>query len=306
MIRENADSNPLVSVLMTAYNREKYIGEAIESVINSTYQNWELIIVDDCSTDSTVDIARRYAATHQRIKVYINEKNLGDYPNRNRAANYAKGKYLKYVDADDMILPEGLETWVDLMEKYPDAGICLSKNRTPKEEQFLPSYEAIRFNFLTKSILDNAPLSVIIRTSTFHRAGGFNHYRHFGDEDMWIRVAKFSGVLIIDKYYSWWRAHDQQEAFFRKNKTGLVVDQTQMIIDHINDPVVPLSDIERKTAIEKQKIGLVHTAIKHLLSGKLRAAFEIIGSFKLAPVHFIKAFLSFAKSKKYLKANSVN
>ena len=93
------DRVPLVSVLMTAYNREKYIAEAIESVLASTYSNLELIIVDDCSKDNTLQIATNYQAKDDRIKVYKNEKNLGDYPNRNKAASYAKGKYLKYVDS---------------------------------------------------------------------------------------------------------------------------------------------------------------------------------------------------------------
>src|SRR5664279_4015758 len=94
---------PLVSVLMTAYNREKYIAEAIESVLSSTYTNFELIIVDDGSKDNTVNIARRYELQDSRIKVYINTTNLGDYPNRNHAAGFAIGKYIKYIDADDAI-----------------------------------------------------------------------------------------------------------------------------------------------------------------------------------------------------------
>jgi glycosyltransferase involved in cell wall biosynthesis len=93
-----------------------YIAEAIDSVINSNYQNWELIIVDDCSKDRTVEIARKYEKQDDRIKVYVNKTNLGDYPNRNRAASYAKGKYLKYVDADDLIYPHGLEVMVRALE----------------------------------------------------------------------------------------------------------------------------------------------------------------------------------------------
>src|ERR1700748_2916719 len=96
-------ASPLVSVLMTAYNREKYIEEAIESVLASSYTNLELIIVDDCSKDNTVEIARSYEARDPRVKVFINEKNLGDYPNRNRAASLAKGEYIKYVDSDDVM-----------------------------------------------------------------------------------------------------------------------------------------------------------------------------------------------------------
>jgi glycosyltransferase involved in cell wall biosynthesis len=74
---------PVVSVLMTAFNRSQYINDAIESVIAQTYQNWELIIVDDNSNDNTASIAHFYAAKDNRISVYVNELNLGDYKNRN-------------------------------------------------------------------------------------------------------------------------------------------------------------------------------------------------------------------------------
>src|SRR5450631_849992 len=111
--------NPLVSVLMTAFNREKLIGQAIESVLASTYSDLELIVVDDGSSDSTVEIAKDYAAKDDRIKVFINEKNLGDYPNRNRAASHAKGKYIKFVDSDDKLFDFSLEYCVSQMEKYP-------------------------------------------------------------------------------------------------------------------------------------------------------------------------------------------
>ena len=84
-------ATPLVSVLMTAYNREKYIAEAIESVLASTFQDFELIIVDDCSRDHTVEIVRRYTSD-PRLQVHVNEKNLGDYPNRNRAASLVQNR----------------------------------------------------------------------------------------------------------------------------------------------------------------------------------------------------------------------
>src|ERR1700689_462412 len=120
------DKLPLVSILMTAFNREKYIAEAIESILQSTYKNFELIIVDDCSKDKTVEIAKSYAQKDSRIKVYVNEKNLGDYPNRNKAASYANGKYLKYVDSDDIIYPHCLDVMVGCMEKFSEAAFGLS------------------------------------------------------------------------------------------------------------------------------------------------------------------------------------
>ena len=103
------NSLPLVSVLMTAYNREIYIAQAIESVLQSTYTNFELIIVDDGSTDSTLSIAKKYAEADERVYVYQNETNLGDYNNRNRAASLAKGMLYKYLDSDDVIYPCSIE-----------------------------------------------------------------------------------------------------------------------------------------------------------------------------------------------------
>ena len=85
--------------------------EAIESVLASSYSNFELIIVDDGSSDSTVSIARKYEVEDNRVKLYVNKKNLGDYPNRNYAATLAKGHYLKYLDSDDYFLSR----WINIL-----------------------------------------------------------------------------------------------------------------------------------------------------------------------------------------------
>ena len=158
--------NPLVSVLMTVYNREKYIRQAIESVIASTFQEWELIIVDDRSKDNSVMIARSYAEKDSRIKVYVNEQNLGDYPNRNQAASYANGKYLKYVDADDMIYPHGLELLVYYMEQFPDAGYGLCSLPQDKLSIFpfeLSPEKAYYRHYFEQPLFHKAPLSSIIK-----------------------------------------------------------------------------------------------------------------------------------------------
>src|SRR5665213_2881754 len=120
---QNVDDQPLVSVLMTSYNREKYIAEAIESVLASTYTNFELIIVDDSSTDNTVEIAKSYGRKDSRIKVFVNEKNLAQFGNRNKAASYSRGYFLKYFDSDDVMYPDCLEVMVSAMATYPEAGV---------------------------------------------------------------------------------------------------------------------------------------------------------------------------------------
>src|SRR5258708_6892254 len=89
-VRQPMIGTPLISVLMTSYNREDFISEAVESVLAQTCGNFELIVSDDCSTDRTLDIVRSYASKDSRIRISVNERNLGDYRNRNRAASLAR------------------------------------------------------------------------------------------------------------------------------------------------------------------------------------------------------------------------
>jgi glycosyltransferase involved in cell wall biosynthesis len=206
---------PSVSVLMTAFNREKYIAEAIDSVLASTFKDWELIIVDDQSKDSTVEIAQTYASSDPRIKVYVNPYNLGDYPNRNKAASYAKGKYLKYVDADDKIYPHGLEVLVTMMELAPEAGYGLCTIPADKNHIFplvlLPS-EAYRYHYLQqKGIFLRAPLSSIIRKEAFERVGGFVNKKMVGDYEMWHKLSLRFAVVLLPQGLVWYRVHSEQE-----------------------------------------------------------------------------------------------
>ncbi len=151
---------PGISVLMTTYNREKYVEAAIQSVLNSTFTDFELIVTDDGSTDSTVRIVEKMAQHDTRIKLHINPTNLGDYPNRNQAASHATGKYLKYVDADDLIYPWGLQILWDCMEQSPAArwGLCsLAQDRDrPFPFQLNPA-EAYRYHYLGPGLFTKPP-----------------------------------------------------------------------------------------------------------------------------------------------------
>ena len=205
---------PLVSVLMTSFNREKYIAEAIESVLASTYQNFELIVVDDRSRDNTVKIAMSYAEKDKRVKVYINEINLGDYPNRNKAASYAKGKYLKYVDADDLIYPWGLQILVEMMECYPDAGFGLCSLDQNIHEPFpilLTPAEAYNYHYFGPGLFNKSPLSAIIKRDVFIKEEGFKSIRMAGDFEMWHRLAKKYPVIMMLHGIIWYRKHAEQE-----------------------------------------------------------------------------------------------
>lgn len=109
--------NELVSIITPTYNAEKFIQATIESVQNQTYQNWEMILVDDASTDKTVKIISDFAEKDSRIKLFKLEKNSGNGFARNIALEKAVGKYIAYLDADDLWFPKKLEKQVQFLKK---------------------------------------------------------------------------------------------------------------------------------------------------------------------------------------------
>lgn len=106
---ENRINDNLVSIIMPVYNVEKYIAQSIESVINQTYKEWELLIMDDASTDSSYSIMEKYSMVDDRIKIHKAEKNMGVVKIRNSLTELATGKYIAFLDSDDMWMPEKLE-----------------------------------------------------------------------------------------------------------------------------------------------------------------------------------------------------
>jgi glycosyltransferase involved in cell wall biosynthesis len=121
----NATSQPLVSIVTPVYNGAQYLPECIESILAQTYQNWDYTIVNNCSQDDSLNIARRYAAKDRRIRIYDNPNFLSVIPNHNAALRQvsAESKYCKLVFADDWIFPEAIERMVSVGERHPSVGI---------------------------------------------------------------------------------------------------------------------------------------------------------------------------------------
>lgn len=111
---EKSDEEDLVSIIMPSYNTASYIEETVQSVLNQTYKNWELIIVDDCSTDETDDILLKF--TDKRIRIYKNEKNSGAAVSRNKALREARGRWIAFLDSDDLWSPSKLEKQIAFMK----------------------------------------------------------------------------------------------------------------------------------------------------------------------------------------------
>jgi len=245
-------TGPQVSVLITAYNRENYIADAIESVQASTFQDFEIVVVDDSSSDATVDVVRRYQRNDERITLIVNETNLGDYPNRNRAAREAKGEYLKYVDSDDLIYPHGLDVMIRCMNAFPEAGLGLSALPDPARPCpiSLTPLEAYRENFFERDLLARAPGSAIIRRTAFEQSGGFSGRRQVGDHELWLKLASRFAVVKMPTDLVWDRQHGHQEKEF-DNAAMKAVMHEEVQLAALNSDDCPLTADEREAAVAR-------------------------------------------------------
>lgn len=250
---------------MTCYNREKYIEEAFQSVLHSTYSHFEFIVVDDGSTDSTVSIARSFAAKDRRIKIFINDTNLGDYPNRNKAASYATGKYIKYVDSDDYLYPHGLEVMVNCMERFPHAGFGLCSLKPDGNQPFpfmLHSKEAYEYHFFGPGLFHKGPLTAIFLRSAFEAMEGFEECRMISDIDMWHRIALQYPVVLMPDGLVWQRRHPEQELSDQQN---FIYDSEKIKWKYLLDPLCKLSGAQIKKIKQmrlKRYVGFILSGLK--------------------------------------------
>ncbi|MCR9053996.1 MAG: glycosyltransferase family 2 protein [Phaeodactylibacter xiamenensis] len=264
-------SKPIVSILTTVFNREKYLADCIESVLASTYQDWELIIVDDQSKDASVAIAQSYAAKDARIKVYENKQNLGDYPNRNQAAAYAQGKYLKYLDADDLIYPHGLQIMVDTMENHPECALGVSQQVAEDTEPYpfvMAPKEAYYREFLMRGVLGFPPSLAIIKKTVFDEMGGFSGKRYIGDTEFWLRLARAHSILKIEPGLVYWREHDDQEYQKGMQSHDYLINNFLLSMEMLNSEHCPLEQSHITQAKRFYKKRLSRTIIRLLWETK--------------------------------------
>src|SRR5690606_5737149 len=109
-----------VSIIIANYNKAKYIAETIRSVLDQSYENFELIIIDDCSTDRSLEIITDFADRHKKLKVFKNTRTSGANYSRNLGLRNAKGSYVIFLDADDLLAEQCLESRISMAHKYPE------------------------------------------------------------------------------------------------------------------------------------------------------------------------------------------
>lgn len=245
--------SPKVSVLTTCWNREKYIGESIEHVLASTFTDFELIVTDNASDDRSVEIIRSYAEKDSRIRYFVNEANLGDYPNRNRAASYARGKYLKYIDSDDILYAHALQVMVDAMEKFPEAGFCLCTQQDAQVPYpvMITGKQAYLENFFGFNHFSCAPGSAIIKREAFESVGGFSGRRLVGDNELWFKLAAHFPMVKIPGGLYWDRNHGDQERFTNYANKNYRKLRKEVMMEALGNKNCPLTTEEKIRVLKK-------------------------------------------------------
>lgn len=184
----------MVSIVTPAYNAGSFIAETIKSVLAQTYGNFEMIIVDDGSTDNTAEVIRSFS--DPRIR-YLHQKNAGQSSARNAAIAVARGKYIALLDHDDIFYPNKLAEQVAYMEAHPDCGFCYCKvyhfyNDHPETPYYfpLPHPSGHLFGQLLVANFIN-PLSVMIRKDVLDKYGAFEPKFPWADEQyLWLKLAR--------------------------------------------------------------------------------------------------------------------
>ena len=193
---EMENKTPLISVLMPAYNAEKYIGIAIESILSQAFKDFELIIIDDCSKDSSYLIAEKYFKEDDRIVLLKNCENLKLSLTLNRGIKIARGKYIARMDADDFSYSDRLEKQYNFLEMNPGVGIvggtmevCDSKLNFKAYRRYNLDDENIRKNIFKYSPFSH-PL-VMIRKEIFDEIGLYDTATNPAEDyDLWLRIGK--------------------------------------------------------------------------------------------------------------------
>ena len=219
---------PRVSVVTSVYNGEAYVEECIDSILNQTFQDFEYIILNNGSTDRTLEILNRY--TDPRLHI-IHQDNLGISRSLNKGISLSKSELIVRLDADDYSLPNRLEKQVAFMEQHPEIGFCGSRFKEligtqffTQKVQFIEKDEEIRkivscFNPFSHS-------TTMIRKTIFTKSGGYNSkFEYSQDYDLWVRMLNFGKAGILKEELGVARLTDQSTSNKNRRKQKLEVLQ---------------------------------------------------------------------------------
>ena len=224
MEEKDNKAQPLVSVIITVYNMEEYVGECIESILASEYNNFEMIVVDDGSKDGSLNVVRQYADKDKRIK-YITQTNSGVCVARNNGIRMSTGEYILPIDADDKITPTFIGDAVEKITSDPNIKVVC-----PKSEYFgsrSGEWKLPPFSLSMLAYKNMIPCSSLFRKEEWERVGGFDSEIPAREDWMlWIAVLKDGGeVVTLDRLSFFYRIKPNTKRVKDRKKLKQVIDR---------------------------------------------------------------------------------
>ncbi len=291
-MKKSHNKQPLVSISIPVYNAEKTIAETVQSILDQTYQNLEIIIVDNASTDSTLKILQKFK--DPRIKIYKNEKNIGAEKNFSKCVRLANGEYTAIFHADDVYLSTMVEKQIEIFQNNPNIGAVFTmanKINTHGEiigETKLPpklkNKEYYHFNEIFISILEYGNFlvtpSAMVKSRIYKKMIPFNEEK-FGtsaDLDMWLRILEKYPITVIDEKLMNYRISYQQGSYqLRRTRTEqadffkVINHYLSIKYDTINIPIDILKKYELLIQVDK-----IRCAINFLTKNKPKEAKKLL------------------------------
>jgi glycosyltransferase involved in cell wall biosynthesis len=220
---------PKISVIMPVYNCELYIKEAIDSILNQTFLDFELIIIDDCSTDSTLSIVKSYG--DPRINVVEKEQNTGYTNSLNSAILIAKGKYIARMDGDDISIPERLQKQYDFLERNYEVVICGTAIQiigSHKVERHPSNHEDLKIKLCFSSVFHHP--TVMIKRNVLNQNLYNKEFEPAEDYELWTRLAFVGKMANLNDVLLNYRIHSNQTSSVRKNLQDQNIFKCQLIM----------------------------------------------------------------------------
>lgn len=235
---------PFVSVVTPVYNTEKYLIECIESVLAQTYENWEYIIVDNCSTDKSSKIAESYAQKDSRIKVHHNEKFLNIITNWNHALSQisTQSKYFKVVHADDWLYPECIERMVKLAEENSTVGIVgsfrldenqINCNGLPYSKKVFSGKYICRKFLLEGDYFFGSPTTLLFKAELIRKFRPFYKEEFFhADHEVCYRILENYDFGFVHQVLSYSRRHNETNTNYTKRINTFILEDLMILQRH--------------------------------------------------------------------------
>lgn len=276
---------PLFTIATITYNSSKWVRQTIESILASSFTGFELLISDDCSADDTWNIIQEY--TDPRIRAWRNEQNIGEYPNRDKVLREAKGRFILYIDGDDILYKHALSEYAEYIKAFPAAKavwgvypvyfdfVAFPYLFTPEQLtglNFLSTYPVTVVGFTDSVFEVDALLSV----------GGFDQPFAIGDTYIKRKFSCLFNVLLVPAGRAFWRQYPQQASNrvrqqYRQLKETYLIDKEILAADYF-----PLKGKEKETAYFNLRNRTIKLVVQNTLrKGKLVDFFGLVTTLRI-------------------------